>query len=167
MQDVCFEILASFLRYITTIFLYFWQNSHCNKSRAHELNKWLFVSASRRCSGCLQPVVNMEVKYPISLQDTTDLSSFKTGNEKMQLVLKHCRKTSWISAVVRFTTHVQTHLVTDQVVAGCEKLSHKVESTLYLSQQKSVQGARFTVDCEQSLIFLCEVTARETQARER
>ena len=63
MQNVCFEILASFLRYITKIFLFLTELTF-NKSRAYELNKWLFVSASRHC---LQPVVNrIGGKIPIN-----------------------------------------------------------------------------------------------------
>ena len=45
----------------------------------------------------------------------------KTGNKNVQLVLQHCCN-------ARFTNHLQTCLVTNQVVAACEKLLQKVES---------------------------------------
>ena len=47
----------------------------------------------------------------------------------MQLVLQHRYKTSWKAMYARFTTHVQTSLATNQIVAGCENLLQKVESS--------------------------------------
>ena len=63
-------------------------------------------------------------KYPIILRVSSFTSYRHSHPKNVQLVLQELK-----SDVASFTTHVQTCLATNQVVAGCEKLLQKVEST--------------------------------------
>ena len=60
----------------------------------------------------------------------TTVRDGKTGSKSAHLVLKHWCKTSW-KVMCWYTTHIQTCLATNQVVAGCKNLLQKVESSSF------------------------------------
>ena len=69
----------------------------------------------------------------------------KLGHENVQLVLQHSCKKKLKNDVARFKTHIQICLATNQVVAGCETLLLKVESSsTYCNKSVSVHVAPFT-----------------------
>ena len=69
----------------------------------------------------------------------------KTGDKNVQLVLQHCCKTSWKVMLRVLPPTSQTCCNYKQAVATTGSPS-----------------SMSLLDCEQSLIFLCKVTARET-----
>ena len=60
----------------------------------------------------------------------TTVRDGKTGSKSAHLVLKHWCKTSW-KVMCWYTTHIQTCLATNQLVAGCTNLLQKVESSSF------------------------------------
>ena len=54
----------------------------------------------------------------------------KTGSKSAHLVLKHWCKTSR-KVMCWYTTHIQTYLATNQLIAGCTNLLQKVESSSF------------------------------------
>ena len=70
----------------------------------------------------------------------------KTGDKNVQLVLQHCCKTSW-KAMLRVLPP------TNQTCVACTKQAVPTTGS---------PSSMSLLDCEQSLIFPCKVTARET-----
>ena len=60
----------------------------------------------------------------------TTVRDGKTGSKIVHLVLKDWCKTSW-KVMCWYTTHIQTCLATNQLVAGCTNLLQKVESSSF------------------------------------